>query len=103
MTTDDEIAEKIAALAADEERLVRQLGERIGYGRIIQLCERLWSEVLGSDSPALYATKRLARYDEREPDLTALLDALDETQFAWDPLALPALSAKLRGFKIDAP
>lgn len=31
---------------ASEEQLVRDLGEAIGYGRVMQLCERLWREML---------------------------------------------------------
>lgn len=28
----------------EEENAVRQIGELIGYGRTMQLCEKLWSE-----------------------------------------------------------
>ncbi|MCW2194978.1 hypothetical protein AB7M45_007751 [Bradyrhizobium elkanii] len=31
----------------DEEQAVRELGERIGFGRMMQLGERLWRENLG--------------------------------------------------------
>lgn len=35
-----------------EERLVQEVGEKIGYGRTMQLCERLWGEKLeGSGLP----------------------------------------------------
>lgn len=33
-------------LVAQEEALVAELGERIGYGRTMQLCEKLWGQKL---------------------------------------------------------
>lgn len=32
-----------------EEALVRELGLRIGFGRAMELCERLWREKLAND------------------------------------------------------
>lgn len=35
-----------------EEALVREIGERIGYGRTMQLCEQLWREKLSKEGCA---------------------------------------------------
>lgn len=62
-------------MVAYETRLVRDIGTRIGYGRTIQLCERLWGELLpGGVSPAAYAYERLKAYDKREPLVEALIE-----------------------------
>lgn len=37
------------ALTEREERLVRELGDAIGYGRVMQLAERFWREKLVAD------------------------------------------------------
>lgn len=47
------------SFATNEERLVSELGERIGYGRTMQLCERLWGErlaTLGLPADGAHAT-----------------------------------------------
>lgn len=36
--------QKLQRMADDERDQVRQLGERIGYGRMIQFCEELYPE-----------------------------------------------------------
>lgn len=36
----------LGRMAASEESAVRELGDRIGYGRAMQLCEELWSKKL---------------------------------------------------------
>lgn len=51
MSLDDDIRAALnhPALVAqreDEKRLVRELGDRIGYGRMMQLAERLWRQRL---------------------------------------------------------
>lgn len=79
--------DQLERMAASEESLVRELGERIGYGRIIQLCERIWGEKLpGGVSPAAHATAELQRFRERESLVQALLQAFDEADDVEDNL-----------------
>jgi len=42
--TKEEFERRLAALAASEKAAVTQLGDQIGYGRIMQLCHEIWSE-----------------------------------------------------------
>lgn len=45
--TDRELAElhrRMAPINEAEERAVRELGDRIGYGRVMQLAEKIWDE-----------------------------------------------------------
>lgn len=80
-------------MVAYEERLVRDIGTRIGFGRTIQLCERLWGELLpGGVSPAAHASERLAAYDAREPLLQELLHVL--------VMEDGSLAARVRDFKL---
>ena len=49
----------IPANLVDEEELVRSVGERIGYGLTMRLCEKLWGEYLeelGSPASGAHAT-----------------------------------------------
>ena len=40
---------RLDAMTANEEQLVRRLGDAIGYGRVMQLAEQLWREKLKPD------------------------------------------------------
>lgn len=85
-------------MVAYEERLVRDIGTRIGYGRTIQLCERLWSDLLCSVSPAAHASARLEAYDEREPLVRELVA---DTIESGDIHA--SLAERIRDFCIEQP
>lgn len=44
-----EFKARMDRLASNEESLVRTVGDQIGYGRTMQLCEQLWRETLKKD------------------------------------------------------
>lgn len=99
----------IDRMAFAEQEAVRELGERIGYGRIIQLCERLWGEMLpGGLSPAMHARNRLIYFDEREPLVQKWMADCDwidvpfENQTQRDyVMDMKASAAAVRDFKLD--
>lgn len=41
---EDDLANKLSSLDSKEKAIVRELGDRMGYGRIMQLCEEIWRE-----------------------------------------------------------
>lgn len=46
--TEEEFHQRLAQLAAKEKAAVTALGDQIGYGRIMQLCEEIWGEKDGN-------------------------------------------------------
>jgi len=46
VSADDVVLSRFDTINAREEELVRKLGEDIGYGRTMQLCEKLWNDKL---------------------------------------------------------